>query len=201
MTRKSIKNRRSRHRIKKEFELQLTSMMDMLIILLVFLLKSYATNSVAFATSPNIKLPESMAEELPVDSINLVVEPTGIFFDNSRVITFADAPADAVAAPAGTKITFTPAYKIEPQLLGDAGRNILPLYDAMVKSREKAELMMSKATVIDPKTGQRVDPKFQGVVVIHADKSVQYDLLRKVMYTAGAARYKVFKFVTVKKET
>lgn len=196
--RQSIKNRRGRHRIRRDFDLQLTSMMDMLIIMVVFLLKSYATNSVAFATSPNIKLPTSTAEEIPADSINLVIEPTGIMFDNEKVLDFANLPAIPSPTPPG--FSFTPTYEIESRLLADFGRRILPLYDAMVKSREKAELMMSKAVVVDPKTGERTPPKFQGVVIIHADKGVQYDLLRKVMYTAGAAQYKVFKFVTMKKE-
>ncbi|HRK03152.1 MAG TPA: biopolymer transporter ExbD [Oligoflexia bacterium] len=196
--RSSIKNRRRRHRIKRDFDLQLTSMMDMLIIMVVFLLKSYATNSVAFATSSNIKLPSSTAEEIPADSINLVVEPTGIMFDNEKVMDFANLPVIPSPAPAG--FTFTPTYEIESRHLADYGRRILPLYDAMVKSRQKAELMMSKAVVVDPTTGERSTPKFQGVVIIHADKSVKFDILRKIMYTAGSAEFKIFKLVAEKKE-
>ena len=46
--RRSIRNRRGRHKIHKDFELQLTSMMDILVIILVFLLKSYCQHELVF---------------------------------------------------------------------------------------------------------------------------------------------------------
>ncbi len=193
--RRSILQRRGRRKIKKDFELQLTSMMDMLIILIVFLLKSDSMNAVAFATSSKTALPNSMASELPIDATNLVVEPTQILLDGEKIVEFKQAfdpnAADLKAAQA--------TYEMEPVLLADGGRRILPLYDALVKSREKAELLMSKAIWKD-KDGKTVEPKFHGALIIHADKSVRYELLRKVMYTAGAAQFKTFKFVTVQKE-
>lgn len=191
--RKSILHRRKKLRIRRDFDLQLTSMMDMLIILVVFLLKSYATNSVAFATSSNINLPTSSSDEIPADSLNVIIEPSGIIFDGEKTVQFKAQPGvEEVKIENAT-------YEIEPHLLGDSGRRILPLYDIMVKSREKTELLMSKAVWKD-KDGKITPPKFHGVVVIHADKSVRYELLRKVMYTAGAAQYKIFKLVTVKKD-
>lgn len=188
--------RRKRRKIKRDFELQLTSMMDMLIILVVFLLKSYSTNAVAFATSPNITPPISMADELPVDSVNLIIDPSGIVLDNERI---ADFRLPAGVASLSDVRPSNATYEIESFLLTDHGRRILPLYDALVKTREKAELLMSKAVWKDAK-GNPTRAKFQGILVIHADKAVRYETLRKVMYTAGAAQYKVFKLVTIKKD-
>lgn len=202
MTRRSILHRRSRRRIKQLFDLQLTSMMDMLIIIVVFLLKSYATNSVNFVTSPNIKLPTSTAEELPADSVNLVIDPLSVMLDGEKVMDFKQPPGFKPAPPqpgAPVVLSENATYEIEPYQLADAGRRILPLYDALVRTREKTELLMSKAVWKDQE-GHAVPPKFQGALVVHADKSVRYELLRKIMYTAGAAQFKVFKLVTVRKD-
>lgn len=182
MSRRSILNRKNRRRGKKDFELQLTSMMDMLIILVVFLLKSYSTNAVTFATSPNIKLPTSTAEESPIDATNVLIEPSVITIDGEKIVDIK------------------PGYELDGFQLKDGGRRILPLYDALVKTREKAELLMSKAVWKDQNGQLKEPPKFQGTLILHADKAVRYDFLRKVMYTAGAAQYKVFKLVTVKKD-
>lgn len=189
-------DRRRRRKISKAFDLQLTSMMDMLIILIVFLLKSYSTNAIAFATSNNISLPVSTAEELPVDSINLVIDPSGVVLDGERILDFKLPPGVAKLEEVKSE---NATYELQPFLLGDRGRRIMPLYDALIKQREKAELLMSKAVWKD-ESGNVTPPKFQGIVVLHADKAVRYDTIRKVLYTAGAAQYKVFKLVTVKKD-
>jgi biopolymer transport protein ExbD len=189
--RRSILQRRSRRKIKKDFELPLTSMMDMLIILLVFLLKSYASNAVAIATSPNIKLPTSSSEELPGDAANLIVDQYGITIDGEKVAEFKGVAPNTPADKA--------SYIFEPGLVDQAGRRIRPVYDSLTKIREKAELLLAK-TVVKDKDGNVTRPKFHGTLVIHADKSVRYELLRKIMYTAGSAEYRIFKLLTSKKD-
>ncbi len=199
---RNIINRRKRKKLNVELFLQLTSMMDILIIIVVFMLKSYATNSVAFATLSGIELPQSTSQEVPSDSLNLVVEPTGITFDNEKILEF-NKPQNIADMKDMTAENTT--YEIPEKFLRDGGRRILPLFDAMVKAREKTEFLMSKAKWVAPKKedgagGETVPPKFQGAVVVQADKRVRYELLRKIMYTAGAAQYKVFKFVSLQKE-
>lgn len=169
---------------KRNFELQLTSMMDMLIILVVFLLKSYSASTVNLSSSSNIKLPETSSAELPSDSSNLVIAPEGITFDNEKIVEFSN----------------TETYELDSKILSDGGRRILPLFDAMTKTREKAQTLISKAVWKDQEGKTTVPPKFQGVVIIQADKALRYEVLRKVMYTAGAAQFKVFKFAAIQKE-
>ncbi len=187
----SIIKRRIRRRVKKDFELPLTSMMDMLIIIVVFLLKSYSTDAVNFSASSKIQIPQSMATELPTDGAHLIIDPETISFDSERIVDFIDRP---VEGQAGT------GYTLAAENLADQGHRIVPLYDAMVKSREKSELIMSKGNW-KAKDGTKIEkPNFQGVVIIQADKNLRYELLRKIMYTAAAAGFKVFKLVTIKKE-
>ena len=215
----SIRHRRSRRKIKRDFDLQLTSMMDMLIILVVFLLKSYSSNAISFNTSANISLPMSNADEAPADAISLIIDPTNITVDGEKVLDFASPITKPVAMPSpGTVSQADSSNKqtkaqviaaastvrfedvVPPHLLSDGGRRILPLYDALVRIREKTELLMNKATFKDA-SGKTVPPQFHGTVIIQADKSAPYELLRKVMYTAGAAEFKTFKLLTIKKET
>ena len=174
-------------------------MMDMLIIIVVFLLKSYSATSIAFSTSSKITLPTSSTEEIPADAVHLIVEPTGILFDGTKIMDFKLAPG--MPEPTAQNAT----YEIEPTLLSDGGRKILPIYDALMKARENAELIMSKAVWVaknknDPTAKEVVKPNFEGVLTIQADKAVRYDLLRKLMYSAGAAQFKVFKLISIKKE-
>lgn len=202
MSRRSILHRRARRKIKKDFELQLTSMMDMLIILVVFLLKSYSTSAVAFSTSTAIQLPNSSAAELPGEAVNVIIEPQHLIVDGEKVVDFQGVPAPVATTP-DTQPQINPAeakYEIEDRLLGDGGRRILPLFDALMKAREKAEFHANRVEWKD-KDGKKIEPpKFSGTLIIHADKAVQYQVLRKVMYTAGAAEFKTFKLVTMKKD-
>lgn len=206
MSHRSILHRRARRRITKDFELPLTSMLDMLVILLVFMLKSYSTSAVAFATSNNIQLPTSNIPDAHVEGVNLIIEPTALILDGDRVLEFADAPKPQTP-PNGSvpvKIDFKPEqaqYKIEAQLLADGDRRILPLYDSLIKARDKYELIRKSAPEKRDEKGNLIArPPFNGTLIVHADKTVKYDVLRKVMYTAGAAEFRVFKLVAMKKE-
>ncbi|MBI3542846.1 MAG: biopolymer transporter ExbD [Deltaproteobacteria bacterium] len=214
---RSILKRRSRKKVRKEFELPLTSMMDMLIILLVFLLKSYSTSAVAFSTSSNIALPTSATPEAPTEGMNLMVEPAhvtmkngkpelelgAIILEGQKVIEFTDQPQILPPTKPDEPPTVDQAgvkYALQPQLVGDDGRRILPLFDALTKEKEKVEYIHKTQKFVDA-NGQPTEPKpFNGTLFIHADKAVQYQLLRKIMYTAAAAEFRIFKLITARKE-
>ncbi|MBI3557780.1 MAG: biopolymer transporter ExbD [Deltaproteobacteria bacterium] len=200
--RRSIRNRKSRRKVKKDFDLPLTSMMDMLIILLVFLLKSYSSSAIAFTTSNNIQLPNSMAMEAPPDAANLILEPTGLVLDGEKILEFLNPPASVPSPDGGLPIirAADATYEIEKHQLRDGNRMITPLFDALVKAREKLQFVQSTQTFVNKDNQVTKPPKFNGTLIIHADKTIAYKVLRKVMYTAAAAEYKTFKLITVKKE-
>lgn len=184
---RSIRNRRRKRR-GTGFELQLTSLMDVLIIILVFLLKSYSSSTNTFNTVPGIKLPISNSPDNPPMSFQVIVTPEGMTFEDSRVLDFIQS-ADVVAAD--------PGYSFKRDDLDENGRRIVPLFDALVKAREKSELLRAKSKARDEK-GQPLP--FDGVLAIQADKRIQYDTVRKIMYTAAAAGYKVFRFLASSRE-
>jgi biopolymer transport protein ExbD len=188
--RRSIRSRRRRRKINEEFELQLTSMMDVLVIIVVFLLKSYSTQMNNFSSVPGIKLPISASQDIPADSLQVIITPESMTFETVRILDFVQTAAAAGSSDAG--------YAFKKSDLDEGSRRIIPLYDALTKAREKSEVLRSKSQARDA-NGQPLP--FDGVLAIQADKRVQYDTIRKIMYTAAAAGYKVFRFLAMKRET
>ena len=187
--RRSIRNRRSRRKIHKDFELQLTSMMDILVIILVFLLKSYSASTNSFSSVPGIKLPISKTQESPPDSLNLIVTPEAITFEGQRVVEFVQT-ADALNGG-------QPSYAFKTDDLDENNMRIARLYDALSKAREKSELLRAQSPARDAE-GKPLP--FDGILAIQADKRVKYDTLRKIMYTAGAAQFRTFRLLATRLE-
>lgn len=186
---RSIRSRRGRKKLNKNFELQLTSMLDVLVIILVFLLKSYQTSQNNLTTVPGLKMPISVSPDEPRDSLQVIITPEGITFDGERIMDFVQSANNVGADDA--------QYSFNKKDLDEGGRRILPLYDALVKAREKVEMLRMKSPARD---AQGNPLPFDGVLAITADKRVQYDTLRRIMYTSGAAGYKVFRFIAQRKE-
>ena len=185
---RSIRFRRGRKK-HRETELQLTSMMDVLVIILVFLLKSYSTSTNNFTTLPGLKLPISGSQDLPPDSLHLIITPEGMTFENQRIVEFELT---------STSLDSEASYTIKKTDLAEDSRRITPLFDALVKARDQAELLRAKSKARDD-AGNPLP--FDGVLAIQADKRVHYDTIRKIMYTAATAGYKVFRLLALKRET
>ncbi len=186
---RSITNRRSRKRVKNTLELQLTSLMDVLVIILVFLLKSYSTSTSNFSTVSGINLPVSGSPDIPPDSLQVIVTPEGMTFEDARILDFIQTQASVGSD--------TPEYKLKKTDLDRDGHRILPLYDALTQAKEKAELLRTKSTARD-KDGNPLP--FDGVLAIQADKTIRYETLRKILFTAASAEYKIFRFLALKQE-
>lgn len=187
---RSIRTRRGKRKINKGFELQLTSLIDVLVIILVFLLKSYQTSLNTLTTVEGLQMPISASQDEPRDSLQVIITPEGITFEGKRVVDFAQS-GDTAGSTEG-------AYKLNATDLDEGGRRIVGLFNTLVAAREKSELLKAKSPVRDA-NGNPLP--FDGVLAVTADKRIQYDTLRKIMYTAGAAGFKVFRFIALKKET
>lgn len=190
--RRSIRNRRGRKVIHKDFELQLTSMMDILVIILVFLLKSYQASTNSFTSVPGIQIPVSKTNEMTPDSLHLIVTPDAITFENQRVVEFLKT-SDSLDRDNPKAQN----YAFKPEDLDEGGMRIARLYDALNRAREKAELLRAQSTARD---AQGNPLPFDGILAIQADKRVKYDTLRKIMYTAGAAQFRVFRLLAMRQD-
>lgn len=184
----SLRNRRRKSRIPQIFQLQLTSMLDVTVILVVFLLKSIATTQATIDAVPGMELPVSRSKNIPTDSPKLIVTESGMTFEGQKILEFNVSATQADSAN---------AYNFKNTDLDEGGNRIVPLYSALMDSKEKSELLRLKSSARDAKGNPL---PFEGVIAIQADKHLQYDILRKVMYTAGTAGFKVFRFLAMKKE-
>ena len=188
---RSILHRRCRKKLTGEFELQLTSLLDVLIIVLVFLLKSYQAATSSFATLPGLQLPVSRSPDVPPDSLHLIVTPEAMTFENERILDFilrAEGAGDTAGA----------IYQFKKDDLDEGGRRVVPLYNALMKAREQGELLRARSKARDEKGNPL---PFEGILAIQADKRVSYETIRRIMYTAATAGYRVFRFLAMKRET
>jgi biopolymer transport protein ExbD len=93
LARKKRKEREAAGEIK---ELNITAMMDMMTILLVFLLKSFASSSAAVTASDDVKPPVSSTRASPKDTVAVTITPRNILVGEKEVLRLdnGQVPAD-----------------------------------------------------------------------------------------------------------
>ena len=163
-------------------ELNITSMMDMMTIILVFLLKSYSTSDVSVAPSDNLQLPTSTAQKQPELAVNLVVAKNQLVVDGVPVMALTQVPDDERP---GQNMIAVP----EDELRGNV---ISKLYDRLLEKAEAAKALGSKSA--------KGEFEFKGRILLQVDRDMPFSVLRTVMYTAGQAQFGEFKFVVYKME-
>lgn len=151
-------------------ELNITPMLDMMTILLVFLIKSFASSSQNVNVA-NLNLPHSTTKLEIEEAIQLMITPDEIMLDQKRV-TQLDGKGN-----------------IRPEDLpeGPNGYLVKPLYDAL---EAKAEYFKR----IEEFGGTQ----FVGRVAIIADRTINYKTIFKVLYTTGRAEFGLFKLFVQK---
>lgn len=175
---------RQRRRRNRAFGLQLTSMMDVLVIIVIFLLKNYGLSIMQVPQQDKLELPKSKAADVYGEGITLQIARDKIMIDNEPVVTFDGNPDDRkFQLPAG-------AWDSQ-----NAGHGIFAIFDALKKKKEDFDTLASRAP--DPAAAAK---KWTGDLLVQADKDVPYELIRNVMYTAGMAGYKQFRLTVQKQE-
>ena len=158
--------------------LNITSMMDMMTIILCFLLKSYSTEDVTVKASEELQIPTSTSLAPIKTAVNLVVTDNQILVDGDKILSLDHEQNDA-----GQIVAVVPESQKKGQLISD-------LYDVLL---EKAE----EAKEIAAKTGLK-EAEFKGQILLQCHRTLPFTLIREVMYTAGQAQFGEFKFVVIK---
>jgi biopolymer transport protein ExbD len=154
------------------FKIQITSMVDMFVILLVFLLKSYSTSPVIITPSDQMTLPASTSTKDPVEALKLMVSKSGVFVEDKKIIDLTDGVVDVKDVdPSDTQF-------------------IRSLYTELDTQASKTRTIASKNETIE----------FDGKVLMQADRGLSYETLRKVMYTAMMAGYSDVKIAVLSKD-
>jgi biopolymer transport protein ExbD len=163
------------------FKIQITSMVDMFVLLLIFLLMNYSTDKYIITSSKNVTLPESTSDAASDTDkvVSIVVGKKGIYIEDDNIIEFqaeGRLPASAVDEK-------DPSY-------------ITKLFERMDQVAEQAKTDAETAAAAKPDATKE---EFSGRVLIQADRSLPYDLIRKVMYTSMLAGFSDVRLAVVGK--
>ena len=184
------KRRRKRRAEEAQRPLSINSLMDIVTIILVYLLKSYATSPID-VKDPAISLPVSTSqetvEEATVDMITgsetREIDPN----NPGRTIIVPNVPTIVVDGKPVVQLDAA-SYRVKAE---DKEREFV------IKSL-RAELAERKKTQEDTSTVN--DRGFTGKVVILADRGTPFRVLTEVLVTCGEAGFGEFKFAIVKNE-
>ena len=119
----SRKKRKEREAVGEIKELNITAMMDMMTIILVFLLKSYSATTVAMTASQDMRPPISTTRQTPRDTIAVTITPKSVMVGDRQV-----AQLEAGAIP--------PRYM--------QGRLVVPLDQALKKEVQKLKFIADR---------------------------------------------------------
>lgn len=143
------------------FTLQLTAMVDMFTIMIVFLLKSYDTSPLEVKNVDGLRLPSSITASAPQEALLLLVSKKGVFLNDKKLAELKDG-----------KI-------LESYISENDEDYIEPLFKELNDEAKKIEELTKKNPSI----------KFEGKLFLQADQSLDYGALRKILYTATMAGY------------
>jgi biopolymer transport protein ExbD len=97
MFRKALarKKRKERDAAGEINELNITAMMDMMTIILVFLLKSYAASAISITQSEEVKPPISSTRAVPKDTVAVTITPRDILVGDRVVVQLVNGQVPA----------------------------------------------------------------------------------------------------------
>lgn len=164
--------RREIHRKKGEPEinfLNITAMMDMMTIILVFLLKSMSQSSASLPQSSDLTIPKSvLTTEASQEGVAVLISKSQIVVDDNFI---CQVPADATHGVEGK-------YK----RTGPTDLYIVPLANALQSWRER-DRQVRLATGKDPSASE---------ALVIADSNTPYRLLVEVLFTLGQSEFAKF---------
>jgi len=156
-----------RGKAEEEGKLNITSLMDIVSIIVVYLLKSYGSDPVLIMPTAGQKIPMSQADSPIQDGIPVYVSKRSITFNNKKLIQI-DENGDIDPAA------------VQNHLIG-------PLYDAMAEEADKAKQM----------SANQGEEEWSGRIILVGDQTLKFSTLVDVMYTAGRAEFREYAFCVI----
>lgn len=153
-----------------EMALQITSMADIFVILLVFLLKSYSSSSVAIQTSAGTRLPAGHPADINIEALRVEV--------TEGVVLVEGQPAAQLNG-----------YAFNPADVGSGG--VSQSLSAVLEKERKRQLLIAQSN-----SDVKVDPK----IIVVADQRVPYSTIKGVLASAALNGYTDFKLAVAKEE-
>jgi biopolymer transport protein ExbD len=150
--------------------LNITPMMDMMTILLVFLLKQFAVQQAA-ASVEGLQLPQSSIEAARPPGVNITVTGSAILVE-------------------GDAVTSVRGGAVDPSVKRDGANSyyITPLVDVLNKHANRLKKISAMGGTI-----------FDHTATVMVDKNTPYRLLTEVLYSAGQAEFSNYRLSVVKR--
>lgn len=166
----------NRKKRSQEAKLNITSMMDMFTIILVFLLKSFSAQGQLVTPAKGLKIPSSSVEKNAVSALDLEVSTDN---KNRRGRTVEKG-----------KITVEGKFVLYTNKIKEYKGFLIPeLEDVLTKYSEEAE-----------KASKMFGEEFEGNINIQGDTSIPYEVLTKIMYTCGQSGFPNMNLVVYRQE-
>ncbi len=181
--------RKARERQGEIKELNITAMMDMMTIILVFLLKSWSSSNATVEVNTTMTPPTSTTQLHPDDTLTITVSEKSILVGDKVVAELEGTPM-AAGCPGPLCAVGVKAPASIKEGGQDNGYLIQPLFDRLQKEVDKLEYIA------------KYNPRapFNGRVTVIADRWIPYRLLTEVLYTAGKAKLDQYRFLVLTAE-
>ncbi|HLV30323.1 MAG TPA: biopolymer transporter ExbD [Chitinispirillaceae bacterium] len=164
------KRGRGNTKVDKDASLNITSMMDMMTIILVFLLKSFSADGQILTNADNLILPNSVSKKKPQDvNLQLAVTNDMILVDNQPIVPTED-------------VRKIPQDEPDPSV----GKLEDKLKSCYAQEEEMVRLGALNAV--------------QGKIIVQVDKNMDFDVLFKVMNTCGKVGYNNMNFAVMERD-
>jgi len=154
-----------------EIGLNIYPMMDMMTILLVFLIMSFASGAAEVVQSEELQLPTSTSQVEAAEALSIVISQSEIVVEGKRALTLRNG-------------------KVDPSLKQNGGNGwlITPLFNTLKQHRDRLKMIAAK----NPKRA------FRGEVRLVADKRTPFRTLGEVIYSLGQAEFGALRFVVLR---
>jgi biopolymer transport protein ExbD len=151
--------------------LMLASMLDILMAILFFLLKNYSSVVSDFSVGKDISLPNSSALTPPIPALQMVVTQKALVLDDKEISPIVNGDIP------------------KSELFRD-GITITKLAQALKEQKDRSMYIQSKND----------QHSFNGTIVMQADKALHFNVLKKIIYTAGISDFVMLKLAVLKKD-
>jgi biopolymer transport protein ExbD len=151
-------------------DLNITPMMDMMTIILVFLLKTFSSSTSTITFDQNLQVPKSVTQLRPKEAVSVTITKKIVLVEGDAIAPINNGKVD-------------PAVKRD----GENGYYITPLVDILEKHSRK-----------EKKVAELTGQKFEAQLMIVADQTTPYRLLTEILYSCGQAGYANYRLLVLK---
>jgi biopolymer transport protein ExbD len=151
--------------------LNITPMLDMMSILLVFMLKQFAVAQATMTVSEQLQLPTSTSMLKTVPSVNVTITTVAVIIEGDAVVSVRGGAID-------------PSSKRD----GANGFYVTPIVDTLEKHARRLKKLEAMGGA-----------PFDGTMLLLVDKTIPYRALTEVLYSAAEAGFKNYRLVVLSK--